>query len=144
VIVLDTNVVSELTKPNPERKVQDWMNNWQLESSDRPFLTAVSKTELYYGIQILPPGKRRDILGAATHLAITKYFAGHILPFDNNAADLCAQIMSQRRKAGKPIYLADAQIAAIALSQSATLATRNTRDFQDLGLSLINPWELPG
>jgi hypothetical protein len=138
VILVDTNVLSELMRRKPEQRVLDWMDGFQ--STDLG-LTAISVAEVLYGIGALPEGKKKhQLLDAATSM-FEEYFRGRILAFDQLAAVEYADIVLQREKSGNPISMPDAQIAAICRVSSAGLATRNTRDFRDIGLVLINPWQ---
>jgi toxin FitB len=113
--------------------------------SQRPqvslFTTTITEAEILYGIALLPEGKRRDALTEAAHQMFAEDFRGRILPFDTAAAKVFAQIAAKRRQIGLPISQFDAQIAAICYSRDAQLATRNVMDFQDCGLSVLNPWE---
>ena len=136
-IVLDTNVLSELMRPRPVDQVVSWVGS-------RPgyelFTTAISEAEIFYGIELLSKGKRRDLLLAAAEAMFAEDFAGRVLSFDNEAARAFATIVVGRRALGKPISHADAQIGAIALSRGAMLATRNMQDFEDCGVRLVDPW----
>ncbi len=137
VIVLDTNVVSEVMKLAPNGGVMDWINS---KPASEFYVTAVTQAELLYGIEIMPRGRRRDALLEAVRLALGLYFPARVLPFDGLAAEAFAGLAAARRKAGKPVSQFDGQIAAIALSRQATLATRNLDDFADCGIALVNPW----
>lgn len=137
-IVLDTNVLSEIMSPSPAPAVYRWLAR---EAPDQLFTTAVSMAEILQGIELLPAGKRRTGLLTAAQAMFTELFPGRILPFHEDAARAFAPIAVHRRQRGRPISLFDAQIAAIAKAHGATLATRDTRDFQDCGLTLINPWQ---
>jgi predicted nucleic acid-binding protein len=136
-IVLDTNVVSELMKPAPELSVLSWINALPMPSV---FLSAVSQAEILYGVALVQAGKRQKGLLRAAHTVFETYFRGRVLPFDSDAAEAYAEIAATRRRAGRPITQADAQIAAIALSRGAELATRNVSDFEGCGVEVINPW----
>lgn len=136
-LVLDTNVISELLRSQPNPGVEVWLEQ---QSATSVFTTSVSRAEILYGIAILPVGQRRSALLSAATLMFEEDFKGRILPFDCDAADLYATIAAQRRAIGRPIAFADAQIAAIALSRGGRLATRNVDDFTDCGLDIINPW----
>ncbi|MBB3979859.1 hypothetical protein GGQ64_005106 [Rhizobium azooxidifex] len=138
-IVLDTNVISELLLPAPEPSVVDWLAE---QPSVAIFTTAVTEAEILYGLRLLPDGRRRRELEAAVLPIFAQDLAGRVLPFDRDAADIYASIATDRRRIGRPISQFDAQIAAIALSRGAVLATRNVTDFEDVGLSIINPWEI--
>jgi len=107
---------------------------------DPVFITSITVAEILYGVEILPAGKRRERLNAETEAMFAQDFGGQILFFDEQAARAFAQIASARRKLGRPIAELDAQIAAIASVHGAALATRNTADFEDCGVQLVNPW----
>ena len=136
-IILDTNVLSELMKAQPERSVVRWIGE---HKATNLFITTLTQAEILYGLEILPAGKRRTALKAAATSMFEQDFFKRILPFDTNAAQLFATIAVKRRKIGLPISQIDAQIAAIALSHHATLATRNIKDFEECNLNLINPF----
>ena len=136
-IVLDTNVVSELMRPQPDRAVVSWMNG---QVTGDLYFTAVGEAELLYGLAIMTPGSRRDALVASVEAMLHEDFASRILPFDSSAARAYSTIAATRRASARPIGTADAQIAAIALSRSMSVATRNVRDFVDTGVDLIDPW----
>lgn len=137
-IFVDTNVLSELMRPKPDKHVLGWLD-------DRPGsdigLTAITVAEILYGIGSLPEGKKKHRLLDAATTMFEEYFAGRIFAFDQLAAIEYADIVLQRDRMGSPISMPDAQIAAICRVLSAGLATRNTRDFENAGLVLINPWE---
>ena len=137
-IVLDTNVLSELLKPAPEARVMAW-----LEARPRPslFTTAITRAEILHGIRLLPDGQRRPGLWDAALAIFNEDFAGRVLSFDSDAADAYAEIGAVRRAAGEPISQFDAMIAAMASSRGASLATRNTNDFTGCGISVVDPWE---
>ncbi len=140
-ILLDTNVLSELMKPAPELAVIQWLDA-QLDS--QVFLSAITKAEIELGIALLPNGKRMDTF---TRLASDLFdeFQDRILPFDAGAASYYANLVADARKAGRAIPVEDAQIAAITQENRLTLATRNTKDFEFIpDLLLINPWEMTG
>jgi predicted nucleic acid-binding protein len=136
-IVLDTNILSELTRIAPSTKVFGWM---ALQPSSSIFTTAITQAELLYGIELMPKGRRRSALQAEVKEMLSQEFADRILPFDSDAAEAFAMIYASRRAMGKPILQADAQIAAITLSRGAALATRNTADFEHCGIKVLNPW----
>ncbi|MGH3306017.1 MAG: type II toxin-antitoxin system VapC family toxin [Streptosporangiaceae bacterium] len=104
--------------------------------------TAISAAELLYGAARMPDGRRKTELAAAVHGLLSDDFRGRVLSFDEPAARRYADIVTGRERLGRPIGVADAQIAAICRTIDATLATRNTDDFQETGLELINPWKL--
>jgi predicted nucleic acid-binding protein len=137
VIVLDTNVVSESLRPVPEVSVLDWLANQPRASL---FTTTVTRGEVLFGIRLLSDGKRRRGLWDAAKKIFSEDFAGQVLSFDSDAADLYAEIAASRRMTGKPISQFDAMIVAMARSRGATLATRNVKDFEDCGVDVIDPW----
>ena len=137
-IIIDTNVVSELMRASPDPAVLAWFAD---HGADTLFLTAVSEAELRTGAAILPAGQRRDRLVGAIDAMIDQDFAGRILPFDSPAARCYAEIAAARRTAGKPIMDADCQIAAIARACGSVIATRNVKDFEGCGIDIINPWK---
>ena len=138
-LVLDTNVASELMRPEPASEVADWISE---REATEMFLTAVSEAELLYGIAIIPAGRRRDMLAAAMTRWLDLGFSERILPFDSSAARAYAEIASEKRLAGRPIGEADCQIAAISRSRGAVLVTRNVRDFEGTGVDVVNPWSV--
>lgn len=136
-IVLDTNVLSELMKAVPSQAVRDWLAEWPSTSL---FTTTITQAEILYGLALLPVGQRRDGLEAAVQSMFEEEFAERVLPFDAASAHEYARIAAGRRQSGRPIAQFDAQIAAIARSRGAALATRNTGDFESCGVQLFNPW----
>jgi predicted nucleic acid-binding protein len=137
-IVLDTNVLSELMHPRGSSVVRQWVAAQPIENL---FTTTITQAEILYGIALLPSGKRQTEIGQAAQLMFAEDFTGRILSFDQTAAIAFARIAAKRRKMGLPISHADAQIASICYSRKATLATRNVADFEGCGLAIINPWE---
>jgi predicted nucleic acid-binding protein len=137
-IILDTNVISEAMLPLPNGKVSQWLSD---QPSQVLFTTTISLAEILYGIEILPPGKRRTGLHATAETMFARFFAQRVLVFDGEAARAFPAIAAGRRLRGRPITIFDAQIAAIATANGAALATRNTADFRDCGVRLINPWD---
>lgn len=140
-MLLDTNVLSELMRPQPNETVMDWFAGQQGVA----FCTsAITHAEILLGISLLSAGKRRDALAAAADGMFSEDFAGRCLPFDESCAAHYAAIVSARRTAGFPITTEDAQIASIALSHRLPLVTRNLRDFLHIGgLVVCNPWDSP-
>jgi toxin FitB len=136
-IVLDTNVLSEAIRPVPSRRVLNWLAAQQPSGL---FTTAISEAELFYGLALLPAGKRRTSLEEAVRRMLEEDFAQRVLPFDRAAASAFAVIASGRRKKGRPISEFDAQIAAVARINGAAVATRNADDFRDCGIGVIDPW----
>ncbi len=137
-IVLDTNVVSELMRPVPSDSVLHWLN---AQAPDELWLNSVVLSELLFGLARLPAGSRKRQLTDAFANMLSEDFAGRVLPFDVEAAVIYAELAAGREASGRPVAMADAQIAAICLAQGATLATRNLKHFEGLGLGLVNPWE---
>lgn len=138
-IVLDTNVVSEtLRGPGAEPRVVSWLRG--LEA--RPVTTVITKAELLAGAAVLPQGARRDALEVGIARVLSQL--GVCLPLTDEAAGYYARIVAGRRAAGRPVAGFDALIAAICRSASATLATRNTPDFEGMGVELVNPWRAAG
>lgn len=137
-IILDTNVISELMKPQGSTIVYEWVAAQPIK---KLFSTTITQAEILYGIALLPTGKRRDKLTEIAQKMLTEDFEDRILPFDQQAAICFAKIASQRRQNGIPISQADAQIAAICSAKQATLATRNVTDFSGCEIAIINPWE---
>ncbi|MBF0561681.1 MAG: type II toxin-antitoxin system VapC family toxin [Alphaproteobacteria bacterium] len=138
-ILLDTNVVSELMKSAPAPGVLAWVD---AVPGAALFVSAVTQAEILYGLALLPAGKRRDELAGAARVVFETYFRRRILPFDSDAAEAFAELAAERRQSGRPITQADAQIAAIARSRGAALATRNVADFEGCGIDVVNPWNL--
>ena len=136
-ILLDTNVVSEPMRPEPDQKALDWLDAQAAESL---FLSSVSLAELLLGIASLPAGKRRKALAPALHQQVIALFGVRIVPFDLNAAGIYPEIVIRARRQGHPIAVADAQIAAIAASHQFTVATRDEAPFRAVGVPIINPW----
>ncbi len=136
-IVLDTNVLSELMRPKPDRTVVAWV-------SARPtvslFTTSITQAEVLHGIMLLPAGRRRSGLQSAAEVMFGEDFAGRVLGFGHDAALPYAEIASERRRAGRPISHFDAQIAAITRACGARLATRNVADFDGCGIDVLDPW----
>ena len=136
-IILDTNVLSELMKAVPVASVSEWVAT---QPASRLYITAVTQAEILYGIGLLPKGRRRERIAMAAGAMFEEDFNQRILAFNSAAAAACAAIAVVRRKVGRPISQFDAQIAAIARSTGAALATRNANDFGGCEIELINPW----
>ncbi len=136
-VVLDTNVVSEIMRDEPHPDVLVWLDG---RPTRELFVTAVTEAEVRTGIAFLPAGKRRRAIADAADRAFGGLFGGRVLPFDSEAARAYAGIAAARRAAGRPVSQADGQIAAIAHARGMVLATRNIRDFADMGIELIDPW----
>ncbi|MGH2853660.1 MAG: type II toxin-antitoxin system VapC family toxin [Solirubrobacteraceae bacterium] len=136
-ILLDTNVLSELVRRKPDEGVMSWIDSLDAAAVAT---TAITAAELRYGVARLPAGRRRDLLGEAVRGLLEDDLSGRVESFDASAATHYAVIVSDRERAGRPISVADAQIAAICRKLGAQLATRNTGDFQATGIDLIDPW----
>lgn len=136
-IVLDTNILAEVMKPSPSEQVLSWLGS---HPKHQLYTTTVTQAEILYGLQLLPKGGRRSELEAAVEAVFEEDFAGRVLPFDGEAARMFAKIAAARRATGRPIAQFDAQIAAIARSRDAAVATRNAEDFAACGVAVINPW----
>ncbi|HEX3828492.1 MAG TPA: type II toxin-antitoxin system VapC family toxin [Sporichthyaceae bacterium] len=133
-IVLDTNVLSEMMRAKPDPAVLAWV-----EAAGELHTTALTLAEVDYGIARLASGRRKERLAAAASSLFTE-FRDLVLPFDTAAARRYGVIVTVRERAGRPISTVDAQIAAICVSRRAALATRNTADFDDTGIRIIDPW----
>jgi predicted nucleic acid-binding protein len=138
--LLDTNVLSELLRARPDGSVLAWFAQ---QPANSLFVSAVTQAEMLLGARLLPAGKRRAQLEQALEAMFTEEFGERVLPFDATAAAAYANVVATRRSAGRPISQFDAQIAAIALSRRASLATRNVSDFEGCGLMLSDPWSPP-
>lgn len=138
-ILLDTNVISELTRPAPNPSVISWLD---AQITEDVYITAVTEAELRFGVAILPAGRRRERLESEVENMLREDFERRILPFDSDAARLHAEIAASRRAMGKPISYADCQLAAIARCHGAAVATRNFGDFEHCGIDVINPWSV--
>jgi len=137
VIVVDTNVISELMRGEPHPAVLTWV---AAQPRSLLYTTYVSQAEILYGIATLPEGRRRTALAAAAEAMFAEDFAGRLLPFEARAAARSTEIVLARRQAGKPIEKFDALIAATALAAGASFATRDAGGFTGCGLTVINPW----
>jgi predicted nucleic acid-binding protein len=137
VIILDTNVISELMRSEPHPAVFAWAAG---QPRDQLHTTSITKAEILYGIAALPHGRRRSALATRADAMFVEDFADRVLPFDETTASFYAEIVVKRQRAGRPIETLDAQIAAIASMIGADVATRNVNDFADCGLTIINPW----
>ena len=135
-IVVDTNVVSELMKAEPSARVEAWARR---HPASELRLTAITVAEVLYGIERLPRGRRKTAIRRAATEVFGR-FAEQILPFDAHAAPYYAEIVDGRDRLGAPISGYDAQIAAICRVHGATLATRNMKDFHHVGIDVVNPW----
>jgi predicted nucleic acid-binding protein len=136
-IILDTNVISALMRQDTDPIVLRWLDSQPPESV---WITAVTVFEVHFGLDLLAQGRRRRQLEEACARALEEDFESRILPFEQTAARAAAVIAARRRQDGHPIEIRDAQIAGTTAARRATLATRNTRHFADLGIALVDPW----
>jgi hypothetical protein len=137
-ILLDTNVVSEPLRPQPDARVIAWIDTQPMETL---FLSAVTVAELRAGVALLPIGRRRSTLRESLESRVLPLFAGRVLPFDLGCTAAYAELMAKARAAGQAIASADAFIAAIAMASTMSIATRDTSPFEAAGVAVINPWE---
>jgi len=140
VIVLDTNVISELMRAVPHPAVLAWV---AAQPRATLYTTSINQTEILYGIGMLPEGRRRAALAAAAEAMFAEDLAGRVLPYNGGAAAHYAEIVIARRRAGSPIEAFDALIAATALAAGAGVATRDIGGFDGCGLILVDPWVAP-
>lgn len=136
-ILLDTNVISAFIRPEPDQVVESWLDTQPAESM---WTTSISVYELRFGVEILAFGRRRHALEEALTKALEEDFDGRVIPFDELAAHAAGRIGAARRLLGQTIEIRDVQIAGIAAARKASIATRNIRHFEGLGIALINPW----
>lgn len=137
-IVLDTNVISELMRSSGSPRVFDWAAR---QIPAELFTTVITEAEVFYGVELVAKGKRRDKLLAGAESMFGEDLQGRILVFDSQAARAYSRMVAHRRSLGRPIGRADAQIAAITQTHGAALATRNVADFADCDIRVINPWD---
>ena len=124
-------------RPAPDPTVEAWVTG---RAAATLFFSAVGEAELLYGVAIMSAGQRRDALASEIEAMLREDFAGRVLPFDSEAARAYAEIAAARRADGRPVSQADVQIASIACSRGMAVATRNVRDFADMGIDIIDPW----
>ena len=136
-ILLDTNIVSELMRLSPHPGVKSWIAN---RPADSLYFSAIGEAELLYGLAVMPAGRRRDKLSSEIHAMFREDFEGRVLPFDSAAARSYAGIAAARRFASRPVAPADCQIAAIAQCRGMAVATRDIRDFENMEIDVIDPW----
>jgi predicted nucleic acid-binding protein len=137
VILLDTNVISALVRPEPDQAIKSWLD---IQPPESMWTTSVSVYELRFGVELLAFGRRRQLLEEALNKLLNEDFDGRVIPFDEPAAQAAGRIGAARRQLGRTIEIRDVQIAGIALARKASIATRNIRHFEGLGIPLINPW----
>lgn len=137
-IVLDTNVISEIFRPSPEPRVLEWL----VSLTGDVAITSITLAELLAGVRRLPEGRRKDALAHGIEEAVAPYRGSRsVLAFDADAAERYAEVLASCEAAGAPISTADAQIAAICLAHGATCATHDVKDFQHTGVELVDPWD---
>ena len=136
-LLLDTNVVSELMRASPDPVVEAWTASHAVADL---YFSAIGEAELRYGAAIMPEGRRRDTLLSDIETMLRDAFGNRILPFDREDASAYATIAAARRFAGRPVAPADCQIAAMARTRGLAVATRNVGDFEEMGVDLIDPW----
>jgi toxin FitB len=137
VIILDTNVLSALMRATPDAVVLEWLDRQPAESV---WITSITLFEAHFGLALLPPGRRRQVLESAFDNLLKEDLENRVLDFDSAAAIAAASLAAVRQKSGRPVDMRDTQIAGIALSRHAALATRNVRHFVDLKISIVDPW----
>jgi predicted nucleic acid-binding protein len=138
VIILDTNVLSALMRTAPEAAVVRWLDHQPAESI---WITSITLFETRLGLALLPKGRRRQLLESAFDRLLEEDLENRVLDFDSAAATEAAALAAARQRAGRPVDMRDTQIAGIALARRSALATRNVRHFQDLSVTVIDPWE---
>lgn len=136
-IILDTNVLSALMRASPDSEVIAWLDEQPAESV---WITSITEFESRMGLALLPSGRRRQALQASFERLLRDDLQGRVLAFDSDAALESAALAARRQRAGRPVDMRDTQIAGIALARRATLATRNVRHFDDLEVTVVNPW----
>ena len=136
-ILVDTNVISETLRQQPDPAVVRWMDTQSIETL---YLSAVTVAELRYGIAVLPEGRRRQVLHSGLEQSVLPLFEGRILPFDGATAESYAELMAAARRLGRGVSAADGYIAATAHAAGLMVATRDTSPFKAVGLAVVNPW----
>ena len=137
-IILDTNVVSAMTRDGPDTPlVRDWLNR---QPRSAIWTTSITVLELRFGVATMALGRARSGIELRTERLLREYLQGRIAPFDSAAAEATAALMAERRRAGRTGELRDSMIAGIAIARHAVLATRNTRHFADLPVAVVDPW----
>jgi len=137
-IILDTNVVSEMMKEHPEQAVADWLDAQNLRSL---YVTTINLMELRYGVHLLPEGKRKKALWEVLDFTLAKLFDDRELSFTRHAAEATATIAAETKNRGVNLGIADLQIAGIAMAHGFAVVSRDTLPFAEAGVSLINPWD---
>ena len=137
-IILDTNVVSEFMRPRPDGRVTQWLDRQPASSL---WTTSVTIFEVRFGIETAPAGRRRTALTTAFENWLSQVVQQRILSYDEQAARAAASLAAERKRTGRTGELRDTMIAGIVLASHAILATRNTKHFEDIAKSVVNPWE---
>lgn len=138
-IVLDTNVISALMRREPEKPVVKWLD---AQPAASVWITSITVMEIRFGLQTMPKGRRQQALIGSFELMVERMIEGRIASFDAEAGIHAAELMAQRKRRGRPAEVRDTIIAGIVLANRATLATRNTQHFEDLPVTVINPWKI--
>lgn len=137
-IVLDTNVISEVWKAEPAPQVVAWLDRQMIETL---YLSAITVAELRLGLAAMPEGKRRTLYQERLERDVLPAFSGRVVPFDLDASRAYCELMMRARKAGRPVGLSDGYIAASAAARGLIVATRDTGPFEAAGLAVIDPWK---
>ena len=137
-IVLDTNVLSALMREEPEPRVVEWLDAQPAASI---WITAITTMEIRFGLLAMPKGRRREALVRSFDLLLKNIIEGRIAAFDGDAGMRAADLMVRRRRMGRPVEVRDTMIAGIVLANRATLATRNTKHFEELPVTIVDPWQ---
>jgi hypothetical protein len=137
-IILDTNVLSALMRPEPEAAVLQWLDR---QPGPSIWTTSITLMELRYGLQSMLDGRRREQMAQELEAVLKEEIGERYVFFDVTAAEQAAELMALRRRKGRPVELRDTMIAGIVMASRATLATRNTSDFEDLSVPVVNPWK---
>ena len=136
-ILLDTDVVSALMRAQPEQVVVEWLDKQPRTSV---WITSITMMEIRYGLQIMPAGRRQNLMSKSFEILLATQIEGRIAPFDSEAAERAASLMGARKAKGRPGDVEDTMIAGIAIATGAALATRNVAHFEDLPVPVVNPW----
>lgn len=138
-IILDTNVLSALMQRTPDAQAVQWLNT---QPADSVWITAITLFEARYGLALLPTGRRRQQLLVRFEALVQEDLQGRVLGVDGRAAAMAAELAAQRKARGRPVDVRDTLIAGVAMAHGASLATRNTRHFDNLPTPVVNPWRV--
>jgi toxin FitB len=138
-IILDTNVISALIRKEPEKPVVKWLD---AQPAASVWITSITVMEIRFGLQTMPKGRRQEALIRAFDLMLKSMIEGRIASFDAEAGMHAAELIAQRKRKGRSAEVRDTMIAGIVLANRATLATRNTQHFEDLPVTVVNPWKI--